>query len=158
MEEISAVVDMVLPHWPFIMVVLIFTVVGQFTSLRLFTRERAYLRRSGPVYRFWENRWFWWWSRETLPIHPIVSGALLGLLWRNPEGADPAWKWIADVTYFAGAGVMSLFAWAILRGVLKNRGIDLGLPGDSLSPPPKPSTPSPAEEVEAVETVDSENK
>lgn len=129
MEEIfTVIVNQVLPHWPFLMIAMIFTVVGQFTSKSVFTRERAYRKA--------KDQWFWWWGRETLAIHPILSGCLVGLIWQNPEGVDPAWKLVASASYFAGAGVISLFAWAILKGILKKKGIDLDLPGESIAPPP----------------------
>lgn len=119
----------ILPHWPFAMITVIFMVVGQFTSTRFFTKARAYQKRTGPWYLFWRNQWFWWWGRESLPIHPIFAGGVVGLLWQNPEQTDPAWPLIASVAYFAGAGVTSLFAWVILRSEAKKRGIDLELPG-----------------------------
>ena len=128
-ELISLFATQILPHWPFVSVTLILTIIGQFTSKSLFTKERAYLK--GP-YSF-----FWWWGRETLSLHPLVTGLFIGFLWSNPEDADPAWKPIASYFYFAGAGVVSLFAWAILRGILRKKGIDLDLftPSDPTSSP-----------------------
>lgn len=140
-EVVSTVLNQVLPHWPFAMMTVIFAVIGQFTSKSLFTKERAYQKqKASRFYRFWESQSFWWWGRETLPLHPIMSGALLGLLWHNPEGTDPAWGLAAGIGYFAGSGATSLFVWSILRGYLKKRGIDLDLPGgiSSLTPPPMP--------------------
>lgn len=132
MEDLSFdfLQENLLPHWPFLTTALVFTVIGQFTSKKLFTRERAYQKT--------ENKWhqhFWWWGRETLSLHPILTGSLLGLIWQNPESADPSWALAASVGYFAGAGVASLFAWNILKSVLKSKGITLSLPGDSLRPP-----------------------
>lgn len=135
MEDVFQAIEMVLSHWPFVAITVIFTVIGQVTSLRLFTKPRAYARRAGKWYLPWENQWFWWWGRETLPLQPIFSGVVLGFLWRNPENADPPWKIAADLAYFAGAGVASLFAWAVIRGYLKKRGIDIDLPGESIRPP-----------------------
>lgn len=136
MEEMWAFISAnVLPHWPFLTVTLVFTVVGKFTSGKMFTRVRAYRKIKGPWYNPWENQWFWWWGRETLSLHPILSGILLGLVWANPEMADPAWALPASVGYFAGAGVSSLFVWNLLRGYAKKRGYDLSLPGNSDHPP-----------------------
>ncbi len=138
---VSALVS--IDRWPFFAVLAVFTIIGQFTSTRLFTRERAYGR---------EPHWLWYWGRETLPLHPIATGSLLGLFWQDPEGAG--WGWQASVAYFASAGVCSLFAWMLIKGKLKERGIDLKLPGSSVPPPvqpdditsPMPSdTPIPAE-------------
>lgn len=120
---LSALVS--IDRWPFVAVCAVFTIIGQFTSTRLFTRDRAY--RVKP-------HWFWYWMRETLPLHPVVSGALVGLLWSDPEGAG--WGWQASVAYFSGAGVLSLFTWMLIKGKLKDHGMDLTLPGGSQ--PPKP--------------------
>jgi len=138
MEDLATTFnEYILPHWPFVMVMFIFAVIGQFTSKSVFTRERAYRKSTGPWYKFWERQTFWWWGRETLPVHPIMTGGLLGLIWQNPEGSEPAWSLISSVVYFAGSGVSSLFVWAFLKGYLKQKGIDLELPGvDSLTPPP----------------------
>lgn len=134
-ELLSLLATQILPHWPFVSVTLILTIIGQFTSKSLFTRDRAYLK--GP-YSF-----FWWWGRETLPLHPLLTGLFIGFLWSNPEGADPAWKPVASYFYFAGAGVASLFAWSVLRGTLKKRGIDLDIFATSIPPAPLPDTDSP---------------
>lgn len=135
MEEMWAFLsENILPHWPFLVVTLVFTVIGKFTSGKVFTRARAYQKLKGPWYKPWENQRFWWWGRDTLSLHPIVTGALLGLLWVNPEMAEPAWPMPANVSYFAGAGVGSLFAWSILKSYAKKRGIDLQLPGSSDRP------------------------
>lgn len=137
-ETFLFVKEQVLPHWPFLVTTLIFTVIGRFTSTKVFTRTRAYEKQSDKWYKFWENQWFWWWGRETLALHPILTGCVLGLMWRNPEFADPAWPWTADVAYFAGAGVASLFAWNLLKSFAKKRGITLTLPGGSERPGESP--------------------
>ena len=117
-------------RWPFWSVALIFAIVGQFTSKHLFTRERAYLK----------DRWqpFWWWGRESLSLHPIAAGALLGQLWPDPEGRH--WTTAASCAYFASAGVVSMFLWMIIKGVAKKKGVELTLPGDTSRPPPPPNS------------------
>jgi len=115
----------VLPHWPFLSVGVVFAVIGQFMSHKFFTRARAYKKTDK---KFVQS--FWWWGRETLSIHPLLVGALVGLMWHNPESASPAWPLAASVAYFAGAGAASLFAWSFLRGYLKKKGVALDLPGD----------------------------
>jgi len=117
-----------LDRWPFWATVMVFTVIGQFTSTKLFTRERAY--KKWP--KVWQ-RHLWWWGRETLMLHPIFAGGALGLLWRDPEGRG--WSMAASPAYFAAAGVLSMFAWALLKGALKKRGIVIALPGASEPPP-----------------------
>jgi hypothetical protein len=116
-----------LTHWPFLAMVSILTIVGQFAAMKVFTRSRAYAKGG--------MQWFWWWGRESLSLHPIAAGAFAGLVFTNPEGADPAWTVAASATYFASAGVLSLFAFAVIKGYLKKRGIDASLPGYSGRPP-----------------------
>jgi hypothetical protein len=113
-----------LDHWPFFMITLVFAVIGQFTSKHLFTRARAY--RKGKM------QWLWWWGRESLMLHPIVTGALLGLAWPDPERVG--WEGLYGAGYFAGAGACSLFLFALIRGIAKKRGIKLTLPGESVPP------------------------
>lgn len=149
-DLLSVVTTQILPHWPFGVVVVIFAIIGQVMSKSVFTRERAYKKqKASALYRFWESQSFWWWGRETLPLHSILGSAPIGLIWLNPEGADPAWTVAASVGYFAGAGAVSLVAWALAKGYLKKRGIDLELPGGSpsLTPPPYEKTSPPDKEV-----------
>lgn len=107
-------------RWPFWAIAVIFAVVGEFTNKRLFTRGRAYAKG--------RYQSFWWWGRESLPLHPICTGYLLGFFaWNDPEGAG--WSRIASGAYFAFAGATSLFLWVIIKGIAKQRGVDLELPG-----------------------------
>lgn len=133
-ELLSTFSDQILPHWPFVAVVLIFTIIGQFTSKSVFTRERAYRK---DKYQF-----LWWWGRESLSLHPILSALIVGFLWQNPEDADPAWKPIASYFYFGAAGVVSLCAWSVLKGILKKKGIDI-----DIFPPPPSVPPGPPKEL-----------
>jgi len=115
-------------HWPFWAAAAVFAIVGQFSSLALFTKERAYQKG------FWQP--VWWWGRESLPLQPILAGVLLGGFWLDPEGRH--WTPVASSAYFAFAGAVSLVLWVIAKGAAKKRGIDLTLPGQSpLPPPPK---------------------
>jgi hypothetical protein len=116
-------------RWPWWSAVVVFTIIGQFTSTKLFTRERAY--------RDWGSKLkhrFWYWMRETLMLHPIAAGFTLGYFWRDPEGQG--WSLIASQMYFATAGGLALIAWALLKGYLKRKGVKLVLPGESTAPPP----------------------
>lgn len=115
-------------RWPFWAVAVIFSVVGNFTAQRLFTRPRAYAKGR------WQ--WVWWWGRETLPLHPIMAGVVLGHLWIDPEGRQ--WSALVSSVYFAFAGAVSTVLWVIIKGVAKSRGVELTLPGDSEPPPASP--------------------
>jgi hypothetical protein len=129
MEELKQAAGVVLSAdaWPFWSTVLVFTIIGQFTSTKLFTRERAYQEHGAA----WKNH-LWWWGRETLMLHPIAAGAALGALWQDPQGQG--WPLVGSMMYFGVAGVLSLGAWAAIRGFAKKKGVDLKLPGQS-SPP-----------------------
>lgn len=129
----SSVREYVLPHWPFAMMALVYMVIGQVMTTRVFTRERAYADSRGSFARH-----FWYWGRETLPLHPILAGAATGALWLDPEGYG--WSLTPSMGYFAGAGALSLFAWVFLKAFAKQRfEIDLALPGESM--PPDENTP-----------------
>lgn len=123
-----------LERWPFWSAVLVFTIIGQFMSKSFFTRFRAY----AAYPNVWEKH-FWYWGRETLTLHPLFAGALLGTLWMDPENAH--WTRIASAMYFATAGAVSLFAWTLIKAFAKRRGVDLSLPGDSSIPPSPPGPP-----------------
>lgn len=122
--------EMAMEHWPFLVMAAVFWTIGHFMETSVFTRARAYDK--GKL------QWFWWWGRESMELHPLVAGALVGLLWANPEHADPAWPWMASVGYFMGAGFVSLFGWLIITKVLVKFGIKdaIHLPGESKPPPP----------------------
>lgn len=131
MEAFEALITSLftLDRWPFWSAVLVFTILGQFFGTKLFTRERAYQKRESK----WQEH-FWYWSRETLLVQPILGGLFLGSIWRDPEGAK--WPLIGSQMYFAAAGAVALFAWTILKAVAKQKNIELTLPGASSAPPP----------------------
>lgn len=141
----------ILPHWPFIIAVTVFAIISQFVSKSVFTRERAYQKRTGPGAKFVEH--FFWWGRETLSIHMITLGSALGFIWRNPEGVTPAWGFVSSAAYFAGAGAISLFAWSVVKGYLKKKGIDLELPGGVSSVTVLYPTTPPSADTNAVLAV-----
>ena len=122
-------------HWPFVAAVFVFMLMGQVAKTAVWTRERA--RQKG-----WAQP-FWWWGYKTLPLHPVAAGAALGLFWRDPE---PEVSGVAAMVYFAFAGAMSVWAYQILKGVAKRKGVYLTIPGDS-SPPSCP----PHEDITPVE-------
>jgi len=113
--------------WPWYTAVGVFTIVGQFTSLKVFTRDRAYDKDQAK----WAQHVMWW-GRETLMLHPIAAGIVLGLIWVDPDGTGLSIA--ASAGYFAGAGVASLFAYMVLKGYAKKKGIELQLPGTSVVP------------------------
>jgi hypothetical protein len=117
--------------WPLASVSLILMVAGQFFSLRVFTKENAYAPYSkdaaGKLARF-----FFWWGRESLPLHPIAVGWFIGKCWTDPMKLG--WGVGSSVCAFMGCGAVSLFLWVILKGKAKEYGIVLELPGSSVPP------------------------
>lgn len=124
-----------LERWPFWSAVLVFMIIGHFTSRRLFTRERAYIDWGMPAVGV---RPFWYWGRETLVLHPLLGGAVLGALWQDPEGAG--WRLVPSMMYFAAAGAVSLLVWVPIKAAAKKRGLKLSLPGDSDRPSQGPES------------------
>jgi hypothetical protein len=109
-------------HWPFFAFAFVAMLFNQVMKSAIFTKARAITKGKG--------QWFFWWARKTLPLHPVLVGALVGFIWRNPEQADPTWPWIAPVFYFALAGTLSVWIYQIIKGIAKKKGIELEpLPG-----------------------------
>ena len=115
-----------LVHWPFLVMVGVFWVIGHFMEKSVFTKWRSEHQKPG---------WLWWWGRESMELHPVLAGVVVGLIWSDPESAG--WGWQASAGYFAGAGFLSLFFWKILHLVFKRfGGGSITLPGES-NPPEK---------------------
>lgn len=138
MSDISDLINSdILPHWPFFAAMCFFMITGRVMTQNVFTKT-AHLENK-PV-------WFWWWGRKTLPLHPILLGILLGIIWRKPE--PDIVRLIPRMGYFSLAGGLSTWCYEFIKSLAKKRGIDLDLPGvDSVppsAPPPTmtPSTPS----------------
>lgn len=121
--------EYVIPHWPFLVVMSALWLVGHFMERSVFTKERC------------DKGWFWHWGRESMELHPLVGGALIGLIWHNPELADPPWSWQESVGYFAGAGIASLGFWWLLTKVIFPK---LGVKPDGFRLPGESDPPGPA--------------
>lgn len=123
--------EFILPHAPFVGVMLILLIIGHRMSARVFTKPRAY-RYYGATARG-KLKWrFFYWGRETLPMQPILLGVLIGLAWKDPENLG--WNRAASIAYFASAGAMSMMVWAIMKAWTKKKGLILQLPGESEPP------------------------
>jgi hypothetical protein len=145
--------DFVGAHWPFIAAVCVFWLVGHFMERSVFTKARM-LRHApnGGPRRFGQrfHHWVFFWGRESMELHPVATGAVLGLIWTNPEFADPPWPPVASAGYFAAAGFVSLFAWVIITRTLKLYGFDFSealLPGESLRPADRLRRPPPQSSI-----------
>jgi len=126
MEEIVTFINAnLVPHWPFFAAMVIFMLVGEVLEANVFT-ETAF-KTNKPT-------WLWWWGHKTLSLQPIVLGIILGTFWKNPvTGVD---TWPERTAYFALAGGLSIWAFAVIKGFAKKEGIDLDIPGiDDPKPP-----------------------
>lgn len=108
----------VLPHWAFFGAAIIFAVFGQITKKFIFTHERAAKSKAMR------------WGRRTLALHPVASGALLGLV----PGISGDMTTAESCLYFATAGVLSTWIYSALKGFAKSRGVEVTLPGASEPP------------------------
>lgn len=124
---IDLINSQLLPHWPFVSWLIVAMLFGQVMKNALWTKENARHRKP---------HWFWWWGYKSMVLHPVFAGALVGLLWRNPEaGVDGV---SASVGYFAMAGALSTWSYQVIRSAIRKRaGIEIDLPGISDEPKDK---------------------
>jgi len=122
---------MILPHWPFFAWLITAMVIGQVMKTAVWTKERALQK----------GRWqpLFYWAYKTLALHPVLSGALVGVAWREPE--EGMTKLPACIAYFALAGACSVFAYEFLKAFAKKEGVDISLPGESKVPSNPPAKP-----------------
>lgn len=114
METITQILDLLvkaLDYAPFIATVGAFSIIGQLAK-EIFTKAKA-VRKS-------KYQWFFWRMRQSLPLHPIAAGIILGLV-------DPT----HGVGYYALAGLLSVFAFDLIE---RYTGFDIKLPSESLPP------------------------
>jgi hypothetical protein len=133
MDTLAKLWELIQPHWPFAAVVVILAVVGQFMKGVVWTRPNFLRwRMTTPNAVLWR---VFWWGRKTMPLHPVCAGAVLGTIPGIPVGTGIDGR-PATILYFAFAGVISTWAFAMIKGWAKREyDLDLQLPGES-SPPP----------------------
>lgn len=94
------------PHWPFFAWCALAAALGKYFAREVFPKSAT------AGWRVF--------GRRTLPLHPVLAGALLGCFWRSPE---PSVTGLGAVVYFATAGALSLWFFEFVRRVLKKHGI-----------------------------------
>lgn len=77
---------------------------------------------SAAIFHKGRTNWMWW-LHKTLSVQPLVWGALSGALFHLRPSLAPS------VLAGIGCGAASVAAYQIAKGLLKQRGIDLDLPG-----------------------------
>ena len=126
MDTVNAVLEILLR--PFVAWIILAAIVGQVVKTQIMTRKRAHTKG--------KFQWFWWWGRKTLPLHPVVIGIVIGLAWPGTIEAGYEGGTIQAALYFGLAGGLSVWAFEVLKGLAKKKGIVLGdLPGESKKPP-----------------------
>lgn len=101
---------------PFLGFLVLAAMTGQFMKTQVFTTKRAVTK--GKL------RLFWKWARKTLPFHPVLTGAIVGIAWAAGGYDTPGWDgpvWF----YFGAAGVFSTWGFAILKALFKPFGIEI---------------------------------
>jgi hypothetical protein len=104
-------------HWPIVTFAVAAAMVTQVAKAAVWTQKRAEGggRAAG----------FCWWMRKTLSLHPVVAGALFGLIPGLPASPDVPETMAAHALYYGGAGVLSTWVFAIVKGLAKRRGIEI---------------------------------
>jgi hypothetical protein len=128
-EIINDTSKMLSAHWPFFAVFFILMVIGQLSKTIVFTRKRA-----EETHSKWYGH-FWWWGRKSLPMHPMITGLLIGVIWTNPNTIIK--DMVSAMFYFAFSGTLSVWGYQIIKGLLKKKSIDLSLPGNDNVVPAK---------------------
>jgi hypothetical protein len=138
---VEDIVQFLSDHWPFIVFALVASMVAQVFKSAVWTAKRA---DSKGV-----KGWFFWWGRKTLPLHPVFAGALFGLIPGLPVSPGVPETMAAHAMYYGAAGLASTWAFDVLKGIAKKRGITIQSP---ISLPPddevdtNPGTPPPTPE------------
>lgn len=124
--------EQLLPYWPLVTVATVLYIAGEFFKRYVWTKEKAAAKGGA-----------WLWARRTLPFHPMVGGALIGVVWQDPQrGVEGL---VPSMGYFLGAGVLAVVAFNVLRQILKDKyDLKVEIFADSLPPPSGPNADVPA--------------
>lgn len=112
------------PFWPLLAVTLILSMVGRVLAQSVFTDDAC---KGQSTFRCLGYR--------TLSLQPIVVGAAIGLVWRNPVPSVDTL--VESVGCFALCGAVSVWAYQVGQDWARKHGILIRLPGVDDSEPPK---------------------
>lgn len=127
-------------HWPLVTVAGTLWVLGHFFETSVFTKKRVLENhpehKVGRTFAQSFHHWFFYWMRESMELHPLMAGVLIGMIWVNPLHVDPPWTWQMSCGYFLGAGFASLFGWILITKGLEKAGWkgSFRMPGESEPP------------------------
>lgn len=92
----------VLPYWHLFVSAAVLSLFGEFFKKYVFTKARA---KTNAV---------WLWVRRTMPLHPVVAGALLGLIpgMPLPDGVEGL---TSSALYYAASGLLSTWGYNLFK-------------------------------------------
>lgn len=97
--------------------------------------------------------WFFWWGRKSVPMHPVVAGAVIGAI-LNAVGGVPQPSWVSGTTgtifYYGTAGMLSTWIFDVIKAFARRYGIVLKDPLLSTDPAHDKDTGEPAPLPEGV--------
>lgn len=106
---VADALELALPYWSFLAQLITFWFVGQVVKKRWLTKDRA---AGNPEVRV---------LRSTMPLHPIVAGALWGLAYPVMPAAAFVTTVGEAVTQGMLAGVLSTLAFRALESLAEHR-------------------------------------
>lgn len=107
----------VLDHWPFIAFALMAATVTQVFKGTVWTAAHA--KGRGAI------AGFYWWGRKTLPLHPVLVGAVFGLIPGLPLSTGMTHTLATAALYYGAAGLASTWAFSIVKSMAKRRDVVL---------------------------------
>lgn len=104
----SFVNNYVLPYWHLFVSAAILSLFLEFFKKYVFTKTLA------------ASHTVWLWIRRTMPLHPVIAGALMGLIpgMPLPDGVKGT---TAAALYYAGSGLLSTWGYDLFRQWLAAR-------------------------------------
>lgn len=102
--------NLLLSHWPLLVVAFILGVIGDVMKRLVIPKGNP------PVLKGWRGVF-----RVTLPLHPVLAGAALGLLAGMPCPENFCTNATSRMLYFAAAGVFSSYVYGFAKHVARER-------------------------------------
>lgn len=121
----------VIQYWSFVATALILAVIGQIMKNTVFTSSNIVKYK---LERPWLGTVLWW-GLKTLPAHPVFIGIAISFIPGMPV-ASIVKNQAAITLYYAFAGVVSTWAFSVVKSLAKREGLELDF-GDEKTIPPE---------------------
>lgn len=118
-------------YWSFVAASMLFATVGTVMKNTVFTNDNIVKYK---LQRPWFGELLWW-GKKTMPLHPVLGGLVMSFIPGIPV-ADIVKNQAATTLYYCFAGLSSTWAFAVIKGLAKDKGLELDF-GDATIPPPK---------------------